>query len=220
MPVTPTPPPFPEWSRGEEIANAVSHGVGVVAALVALPFLVLTAATDGDAWHIVGSTIFGVTLILMYTASTLYHAFPPSRLKHIFRSLDHAAIYLLIAGTYTPFTLGSLRGAWGWSLFGVVWGLAFGGIVVKSFLGPRGGVISTIVYVLMGWVMIVAYGPLTRAVGSGGIAWLGAGGLAYTAGILFYGWHRMPYSHMVWHLFVLTGSMCHLVAVLRYSAAL
>lgn len=213
-------PTFPPWSRGEEIANAVSHGIGVVAALAGLPFLILTAATEGDAWRVVGCTIFGITLILMYSASTLYHAFPPSRLKQIFRSFDHAAIYLLIAGTYTPFTLGSLRGAWGWSLFGVVWGLAIGGIAVKSFLGPRGGVISTIVYVLMGWVVIVAYGPLARAVGFGGVAWIGAGGVAYTAGILFYGWHRMPYSHMVWHLFVLAGSTCHFVAVLRYSTAL
>ena len=121
----PTPLTFPQWSRGEEIANAVSHGVGVLLGLVGLPLLVVTAATAGDPWQVVGSTIFGVTLILMYTASTLYHAFPPSRLKHVFRQLDHAAIYLLIAGTYTPFTLGSLRGAWGWSLFGVVWGLAY-----------------------------------------------------------------------------------------------
>ena len=215
----PTRLTFPQWSRGEEIANAVSHGVGVVAGLVGLPLLIASAAADGDPCQIVGSTIFGVTLVLMYTASTLYHAFPPSRLKHVFRQLDHAAIYLLIAGTYTPFTLGSLRGVWGWSLFGVVWGLALTGIVVKSFLGPRGGVISTVVYVLMGWVVIVAYAPLTRAIGTGGIAWLGAGGFAYTGGILFYGWRRMPYSHMVWHLFVLAGSLCHFVAVLRYSAA-
>ena len=211
---------FPVWSRGEEIANAVTHGIGVLGALVGLPFLIVEAASRGDAWRVVGCTIFGATLLMLYTASTLYHSFPPSRTKQVFRKIDHSAIYLLIAGTYTPFTLGNLRGPWGWSLFGVVWGFAALGIAAKTFLGARGGVISTVAYVVMGWIAIVAIGPLARAVGAGGILWIGLGGGLYTAGILFYGWRRMPYSHMVWHLFVLGGSTCHYVAVVRYAAAL
>lgn len=210
-------PSFPRWSAAEEIANTVTHGIGVVAAIAGLPFLIVAAAGGGDARRVVGVSIYGATLILMYLASTLYHAVPPSRTKHVLRILDHAAIYLLIAGTYTPFTLGALGGPWGWSLFGVVWGLAVGGIAVKTVLGPRGGVISTVVYVLMGWLAIVAVGPLARAVGPGGILWIGLGGLTYTAGILFYAWRRLRFSHMVWHLFVLGGSAFHYVAVLRHA---
>lgn len=219
MPASHATPTFPRWSFGEELANAVTHGIGAVAAIVGLPFLVVVAATEGDAYRVVAVSIYGATLILLYLASTLYHAVPPSRLKQFFRSLDHAAIYLLIAGTYTPFTLGTMRGVWGWSLFGVVWGLAVAGIAVKAVLGPRGGVVSTVVYVLMGWLAIVAVAPLSRAVGPGGILWIGLGGLTYTAGIVFYAWRRMPYSHMVWHLFVVGGSVFHYVAVLRHAAA-
>jgi len=210
---------FPRWSVGEEIANAVSHGVGALLAIAGLPVVVRAAVAHGDVWRVVGCAIYGSTLIVLYLASTLYHAIPPGRAKAVLRVLDHAAIYLLIAGTYTPFTLGDLRGPWGWSLFGVVWGLAAAGIVAKSVLGPRGGIVSTIVYVLMGWLALVAFGPLARAVGAGGVFWLGLGGVLYTAGILFYGWRRLRYSHMVWHLFVIGGSVCHYVAVVRYAAS-
>ena len=203
---------------GEEIANSVSHGTIFLATLAAIPILVGTAAWRHDVWQVVAGAIFGATLALLYGTSTLYHALPLGKAKQVFRVLDHSAIYLLIAGTYTPFALGALRGPWGWSLFGIVWGLAILGIVAKSTLGFRFPRLSTAIYLAMGWMVIVALRPLVMHVDRAGLAWLFAGGLAYTGGVVFYVRDgRMRYAHMIWHLFVAAGSVCHFMAVLRYA---
>lgn len=204
-------------SLGEEIANSVSHGVGFIAAVATLPVLVIGALNNGAA-AVVGASIFGATTVLLYLTSTLYHAIAPNRAKRIFQVLDHAAIYLLIAGTYTPFTLGVLRGAWGWTLFGLIWGLAVIGIFLKSVRGIRYPRLSTAVYLAMGWMVVIAAKPLWESVPGWGIFWLAAGGVAYTAGVAFYASHRMRYAHFVWHLFVLAGTGCHFVAVYHYAA--
>lgn len=206
---------------GEEIANSISHGLGLLASLAALPILVIVARAQRDPWQIIGRAIFGTTLILLYAASTVYHALPPSRkAKQVFRLLDHSAIYLLIAGTYTPFALGALRGAWGWSLLGAVWGLAIIGICAKATIGMRFPHVSTAVYLVMGWLAIIAVRPLVAHVGVAGLAWLLAGGIAYTSGVIFFAYdERIRYGHFVWHLFVATGSACHFVAVLLYASA-
>ena len=207
-----------EQSPGEEIANSVSHGVGLLAALTAVPFLVVAAVERGKVAGIVGASIFATTMVLLYLASTLYHALPANRAKRVFRVLDHAAIYLLIAGTYTPFTLGVLRGAWGWTLFGLVWGLALVGIVVKAVGGVRHLRASTILYLVMGWLVLIAAKPLWLRMPSWGLFWLFAGGVAYTVGVAFFRADRVRYAHFVWHLFVLAGTACHFVAVFRYAA--
>jgi hemolysin III len=204
-------------SLGEEIANSVTHGAGLVAFAIGLPILVATAAERGDAMQVLGCSVFATCLVLLYAASTIYHALPPSRAKRIFRVADHIAIYLVIAGSYTPFLLGVLRGPFGWTLCAVVWGLAALGILHKLLLGMRFPHLSTAFYLAMGWLAVVAIGPITNHVPSGGLAWLAAGGLLYTAGVVFYAWDRLRYGHMVWHLFVLAGSACHFVAVLRYA---
>lgn len=203
-------------SAGEEIANSVSHGVGFVAALAALPVLVMAARPHG-ATALVGAVVFATTMALLYLASTLYHAVRAPRAKRALQVLDHGAIYLLIAGTYTPFTLGVLRGAWGWALFGVIWGLAVVGVVLKLLGGIRYPRLSTGVYLAMGWLILVAARPLWLRVPTVGLAWLAAGGLAYTAGVAFYAANRLRYGHFVWHLFVLAGTGCHFVAVLYYA---
>lgn len=205
-------------SLGEEIANSLSHGLALLAALIAFPVLVISAAQRGDTAGIVGASVFAATLVLLYSASTLYHALPPNRAKQIFRILDHGAIYLLIAGTYTPFTLGVLRGAWGWTLFGLQWGLAVLGIVLKSAGGMRYGKLSVAVYLAMGWLVLIAAGPLMDRVAPWGLFWLVAGGLAYTVGVAFYALERLRYFHFIWHLFVIAGSACHFIAVLRYAS--
>lgn len=205
-------------SRGEELANSLSHGAGFLAALVALPILVTVAVKRGDAAGILGASVFGATLLTLYLTSTLYHAWPRTRGKERLRVLDHSAIFLLIAGTYTPFALGALRGAWGWTLFGVVWGLALAGVVMKTVIGVRHPRISTWIYLSMGWLALVAAKPFWVHVPRWGLFWLAAGGLAYTAGVVFYAATGVRYSHFAWHLFVLTGSGCHFVAVLRYAA--
>lgn len=204
-------------SLGEEIANSVTHGVAALAGVAALPILLVVAIGRGDPWRIVGSAIFGATLVMLYTASTLYHAIPHPRAKRVFRILDHSAIYLLIAGTYTPFALGPLRGPWGWTLFGAVWALAALGITAKATVGFRFARLSTAVYVVMGWLAIIALRPLLTQVGVAGMMWLLAGGFCYTAGVIFFAWERLRYGHMVWHLFVAAGSVCHFFAVLWYS---
>lgn len=203
---------------GEEIANSVSHGIGLLAAIVGLPVLIVSAVRHGTASTVVGATIFGATMIILYLASTLYHAMPRNRAKRLFRVFDHGAIFLVIAGTYTPFTLGVLRGGWGWSLFGIVWGLAIFGILLKSVNGVRNMVLSTIVYLAMGWVVVIAVGPLVERMPVPGLWLLFAGGLSYTAGVIFFAVPKVPYSHFVWHLFVLAGSAFHFFAVLRYAA--
>ncbi len=203
-------------SLGEEIANSISHGTGFLAALIALPVLVMAAARHGAA-AIVGAVIFGTTVVLLYFTSTLYHALAPNRAKRVFQILDHGAIYLLIAGTYTPFTLGVLRGPWGWTLFGLIWALAVAGVVLKSVGGVRHPRLSTGLYVGMGWLILIAARPLWLAMPAWGLFWLAAGGVAYTAGVAFYA-ARARYAHFIWHLFVLAGTACHFIAVLRYAA--
>lgn len=203
-------------SLGEEIANSVTHGLGALASVAVLPFLVV-AALPGGVPSVVGSAVFGASLVLLYTTSTLYHALARNRAKKVFRVIDHSAIFVLIAGTYTPFTLGLLRGAWGWSLFGVVWGLGAAGIALTASLGIRFPKASTAVYIAMGWLIVVAFKPLMAHLPPAGLAWLAAGGLSYTGGAVFYGWRRPRFQHAIWHLFVLAGSFCHVVAVLRYA---
>jgi len=208
--------PKPRYPVGEEIANSVTHGVGVVAAAAGLVILAVAAAQRGDAWHVVGSSVFAATLLLLYTASTLYHSIAAPRAKSVLRVLDHSAIYLLIAGTYTPFTLVTLRGPWGWSLLGVIWSCAAVGIVLRTTIGSRWRAIPVLLYVAMGWAVVIAIRPLVLAVPAGGLTLIVLGGLAYTAGIAFYVWRRLPYHHAIWHLFVLAGSSLHYLAVLLY----
>lgn len=204
----------PRYSLGEEIANALTHGIGLALAVVGLVVLIVFAAHAG-ARHVVAVSIYGVCLILMYGASTLYHAVPRPRIKSALRHVDHASIFLLIAGTYTPFTLVNLNGPWGWSLFGLIWGLAAVGLALQPLLKQR-RVIAVALYIAMGWVVLIAIKPLIHAVAPAGIALLAAGGLAYTLGTIFYGWRRLPYNHAIWHGFVLLGSMLHYFAVLFY----
>ncbi len=204
-------------SVGEEIANAVSHGVGLLAAVVAAPVLVATAVQRGGIVEIVSASVFGTTMVLVYLTSTLYHALPRNRAKRVFRILDHGAIFLLIAGTYTPFMLGPLRGTWGWTLLGLVWGMAIAGIVLKAVCGVRYPKLSTFLYIAMGWLVIIAIEPLWLKVPMSGFFWLLAGGVAYTAGVAFFAPQRLRYSHFVWHLFVLAGTACHFTAVLWYA---
>jgi hemolysin III len=205
-------------SIGEEIANAVSHGVALLLAVVAALVLIVAAVQRGGAAEIVGASIFGATMVLMYLTSTLYHGLPMNRAKRVFRILDHGAIFLLIAGTYTPFTLGPLRGSWGWSLFGLVWGLALAGVAFKAVGGIRYPKLSPCLYIAMGWLVIVAIEPLRLNVPTSGLFWLLAGGIAYTAGVAFFAHKRLRYSHFVWHLFVIAGTACHFAAVLWYAA--
>ena len=197
----------------EELANTITHGIGVGLSITGLVLLVVRAALYGNAWQVVSFSIYGSSLILLYLASTLYHGFRSPRLKEILRIFDHSAIYLLIAGTYTPFLLVTLRGPWGWSLFGVIWGLAILGITFKLIFGPKYDVLSTIFYLLMGWVVIIAIKPLLAALPLGGLLWLVAGGLAYSLGVIFYAWEKLPYHHAIWHGFVLAGSFFHFFAV-------
>ncbi len=208
-----------EQSRSEELANSLSHGIGLVAAIIATPFLIARAVNHGDAGFIAGASIYAASMILLYAASTLYHALRPGRLKHIFRIVEHSAIFLLIAGTYTPFSLGILHGGWGWTLFGIVWGLAAIGVFLKIIDGVRHPIAFTILYLLMGWVIVIAAKPFYTQVPSAGLAWLLAGGLSYTVGVAFFSTDsRLRYGHFIWHLFVMTGSTCHYFAVLWYAA--
>src|SRR3972149_2411927 len=205
-------------SLGEEIANSVSHGVGLLAAVAAAPVLVLSAVQHDDAVRIVGASVFAATMVVLYLTSTLYHALPRNRAKRVFHVLDHAAIFIMIAGTYTPFTLGVLRGTWGWSLFGIVWGFALTGVVLKAAGALRYPVLSTSLYLVMGWLAIVAVRPFWPPIPPAGLLLLLGGGLAYTVGVAFYAAHRVRYSHFVWHMCVLAGTSCHFLAVLWYSS--
>ncbi len=208
-------------SPGEEIANSISHGVGLLAAVAAAPILIVGAVQRGGATGVIGASVFAFTVGLLYLTSVLYHALPANRAnraKQVFQVLDHGAIFLLIAGTYTPFTLGVLRGAWGWSLLGLVWSLALVGVVLKATSGVRYPRLSMGLYLAMGWLILIAIKPLWLLMPTEGILWLLAGGIAYTAGAAFYAAERLRYNHFVWHLFVLAGTACHFVAVLRYAA--
>jgi hemolysin III len=197
----------------EELANTLTHGLGAVLSALGGAALIVLAALHGDVWLIVSSSIFVAALLLLYTASTLYHAARSAVLRTRLKVLDHCAIYLLIAGSYTPFMLGSVRGGWGWSLFGVIWGLAAAGVVFKLFFTGRFNILSTIIYIAMGWLVLIGAGPLVRHLDTSTLFWLVAGGITYTAGTLFYHRPRMPFAHAVWHLFVLGGSLCHGIAV-------
>jgi hemolysin III len=205
-------------SLREEIANSISHGVGLLAAVAAAAILVFAAIQRGGAAGVLGASVFAATMVLLYLASTLYHALPPNRAKRVFQVLDHGAIYLLIAGTYTPFTLGVLSGTWGWTLLGLVWSLAVAGIVLTAVGGVRYPVVSTCVYLAMGWLVLIAIKPLVLRVPPWGLFWLLAGGIAYTTGVVFFAARRVRYSHFVWHLFVMAGTACHFIAVLWYAA--
>lgn len=204
------------YSIKEEIANAVTHGIGTLLSVAALVLLVIFASMHGNAWSIVSFSIYGTTLVLLYLFSTLYHSFQNPRVKSVFKILDHSAIYLLIAGTYTPFMLVTMRGALGWTIFGVVWGLAVLGITLKAFFVKRFKILSTISYVLMGWVIVLALKPLASNLPMNGVILLVAGGILYTVGAAFYMWKKLPYNHAIFHLFVLGGSICHFTSILFY----
>ena len=200
---------------GEEIANSITHGIGAALSIAGLVAIVAVAALDRPAWQVVACAIYGTSLVLMYVSSAMYHALTNERAKRVFKILDHSSIYLLIAGTYTPFTLITLRGPWGWSLFAVVWGLCVCGVVFKSLWIGRLKVASTVVYLLMGWCVVVAIRPLLAALPWTGFMWMLAGGLCYTAGVAFYANSRR-FAHSIWHLFVMAGSVCHYWAVFHY----
>jgi len=204
------------YSFGEEVANAITHGVGAFLAVVGLVMLTYFASQNGDVWHVTSCAIYGGTLVLLYTVSTLYHSLPQPRAKAVMKLLDHSAIFLLIAGTYTPFTLVSLRGPWGWTLFGIIWGMALVGIIFEASLLRGWTVISLALYIAMGWVVIIALKPLLDHIETGGFLLLLFGGLAYTLGSYFYIWRQLRYHHAIWHLFVLAGSVLHFFAVLFY----
>ncbi len=200
---------------GDILANAITHGVGALLAIAGAAYLII-ASTRGSAWVVASCSIFAATLVLVYLCSTLYHSLVRTRARHVFHVLDHAAIYLLIAGTYTPFTLVSLRGPVGWTLFAVVWALAIAGVIFKSFAVDGFAVASAAVYLFQGWVVVFAARPLMHAISPQGLIWLGAGGLAYTFGIVFFALDRIPYFHAAWHVFVLAGSIAHYFAILFY----
>jgi hemolysin III len=211
------------YKLGEAIANSVTHGVGVVFSIVALTLLIVFAVLWGDAWSLAGGIVFGISLVLLYTGSTLYHAIPTPRARHVFKIIDHSAIYLLIAGTYTPFCIVTLRDVTvgpfqhaGWWMFAVVWTLAAVGISTEAFWVYRPKWLSVVVYLGMGWLVVLMYQPLVAVLNPNGLWLMLAGGLAYTVGTVFYGAKRVPYFHMVWHIFVLAGSVCHFLAVLLY----
>lgn len=204
---------------GEEIANSLIHGTALVAAAVAAPFPIVAAARGGSAADTVGASVFVATMVLVYASSTLYHGIPHPRAKRLLRRVDHGAIYLLIAGTYTPFTLGVLGGPWGWTLFGLVWTLAVVGVTLKAFDWMSNPVASTVLYLAMGWSVLLALGPLVERVATPGLVLLSAGGAAYTLGVVFFALDsRLRYGHFVWHLFVVAGTACHYFAVLHYAA--
>lgn len=200
----------------EEIANAITHGLSAIAAVAGLVMLIAFASSGGDPWRIVTFSIFGSCLVILYAASTCYHAVRPGPLKRTLRVLDHSAIYLLIAGSYTPFMLVCLRGPWGWSLFGIVWLLAIIGTIYKLFFIEKWPWVSVSLYIGMGWLAIVAIKPMLDSMPGGALAWLIAGGLAYTVGVAFFVWERLPFNHAIWHGFVSAGSVCHFLAVLWY----
>ena len=204
-------------SVGEEIANSVSHGIGLMGAIAAMPILMVSAAKQGDLAGIIGASVFSATMVLLYLTSTLYHALPTGKAKQVFQVLDHAAIFILIAGTYTPFTLGVLHGAWGWTLLGLVWGFAVIGVILKATTLDRFQSLSTCMYLAMGWLVLIAVVPLWTNMPIWGLFWLLCGGISYTVGVAFFATDRMPYFHFIWHLFVIMGTSCHFVAVLYYA---
>ncbi|MDM5278462.1 PAQR family membrane homeostasis protein TrhA [Paenibacillus silvae] len=208
------------YSRREEVANAVTHGIGAALSVAALVLLIVFSSMKGTAWHVVSFTIYGITMLLLYTNSTLVHALKEGKAKDLFEFFDHSSIYLFIAGTYTPFLFIAVRGTLGWTLFGIIWGIALAGVIFKAFFTKKFLFMSTIFYIAMGWLIVVAWNPLVAAIPTGGIVLLVGGGLMYTLGTLFYVWRAFPFHHAIWHLFVLAGSILHFFAVLIYLTPL
>ncbi len=218
----PSPADDPKWdqSLGEELANSISHGLGLLAAAIGAPLLLVEAWRGGDRYFFIGATVFTAAMLLVYLGSTLYHAWPRGPLKSFFQVIDHSAIFLLIAGTYTPFTLGPLRGVWGWTILIFIWVLAICGVLMKSVGGTqRRRGLSLALYLGMGWLILVAFRPLISHVPVSALLWLGAGGIAYTSGVFFFVSKRSRYTHFVWHLFVLLGTACHFLAVFTCASA-
>jgi len=207
---------IPRYSLREDFANSIIHGIGFILSIIGMCVLIAFASTYGNVWHVVSCSIYGSTLVFLYTASTLYHSIHLTKAKRVLRTLDHSTIFLLIAGTYTPFTLVNLRGPWGWSLFVVIWTLAVIGILFQTTMLRKGGIFSVAFYVAMGWVVVVAIKPMLSLVDTGGLVLLLLGGVAYTGGVVFYVWRQMPYNHAIWHVFVLAGSALHFFAILLY----
>ncbi|WP_102335977.1 PAQR family membrane homeostasis protein TrhA [Salimicrobium jeotgali] len=204
------------FSKKEELANAITHGIGAVLSIAMLVLLVTFSSFDGNVWTITASAVYGATMLLLFLSSTLVHSFPQGKIKDLFEIFDHASIYLFIAGTYTPILLIALGGKLGWTLFGIVWGAAVVGVAFKIFFVKKFVVLSTLIYVLMGWMIVIAWDALTASLAPGGIIFLVAGGLAYTVGALFYVWRGFTHHHMIWHLFVLAGAILHFITVFFY----
>jgi hemolysin III len=207
---------LPRYSLREDFANSIIHGAGFILSIIGICLLIAFASINGNIWHVVSCSSYGATLVFLYIASTLYHSIQLAKAKRVLRTLDHSTIFLLIAGTYTPFTLVNLRGPWGWSFFGVIWGLAVIGILFQTMMLRKGAIVSVAFYVAMGWVVVVAIKPMLSLVDTGGLVLLLLGGVAYTTGVVFYVWRKMPYNHAVWHVFVVAGSALHFFAILLY----
>jgi hemolysin III len=212
----PTKAPHKRQSYAEELANAWTHGVGLALSVVGWIALMVLSGMAGDGWDLAASGVYGGSLVFLYTVSTLYHSVRKPRTKYTLRILDHVAIFLLIAGTYTPFTVVLLRDGWGWTVLGIVWGLAIAGLLFKLFSSHRFHPAATSLYLLMGWLGVLLADPMSSALPAGALMLITAGGLAYTSGVIFFGWHSLPYSHAIWHVFVLVGSICHYIAVALY----
>lgn len=204
------------YTKKEEIANAITHGIGVLLSIIALVFLIRYSVDKGAMWHVVSFIIYGVSMLVLYLSSTLLHSFPEGKVKDILEVLDHSSIYLFIAGSYTPFLFVIVKGTLGWTLFGIVWGMAVCGIVFKMFFVKKFLFLSTLLYILMGWLIVLAWEPLTSVLSGGGLSLLVWGGILYTVGCVFYVWRGFPFHHAVWHLFVLAGSMLHFFSVFWY----
>jgi len=209
-------PNYQHQSLREEIANSITHGIGLLLSISGLVLLVVFACLRGDVWHIVSFSIFGVGMIMVYTSSTLFHSFRNVKIKSILNIIDHSAVYLLIAATYTPFTLVSIRGPWGWSIFGVVWAAAIAGIILKIFFIGKYRTLSTLLYVAIGWVLLIAIKPLYASLPTPGFWLLMAGCFTYSIGVIFFLWRKLPFGHSIWHLFVLGGTICHFFAIILY----
>ena len=205
-----------QFTVGEEIANSVIHGIGALLSIAALAVLAVSAAQRGSVWHVVSFSVFGSSMVILYSFSAVYHALTNRRAKSVFEFLDHSGVFLLIAGTYTPFALVALHGRIGWTIFGVIWGLFAAGIVYKAFFLKKAVIVSTLIYVCMGWVIVLAFKPLVEYLVGAGLFWLVLGGVLYTGGTVFYVWRRVRYHHALWHLFVIAGTACHFICVLFY----
>ncbi|MBJ6727948.1 PAQR family membrane homeostasis protein TrhA [Geomesophilobacter sediminis] len=204
------------YSEAEELVNRLTHGAGALLSLIGVTFLIVMAAGQHDGYRVVSACIYGGAMVTFYCLSTAYHSVRRPHVRYVFRILDHASIYLMIAGSYTPFALVSMRGPWGWSLFGTVWGLGTVGAILKIYNTHRLRVVGPLLYIALGWIVVIAWKPLSAALATNGLTLLFAGGVAYTFGVIFYLWDRLPFNHAIWHFFVLTGSACHFFAIFYY----